>query len=91
MHSHLDNLFDPPEITSYCQKTGDISDADAYRAWNMGQGMALVTPEPEQVLAEAKKYGIDARLAGKVTKEPGIRLISKGVEAPGQELTFSHS
>jgi phosphoribosylformylglycinamidine cyclo-ligase len=84
----LDNLFEPGEVVSYTQKTGGISDHDAYRAWNMGQGLALITPEPDKVLAEAKVYGIEARVAGEITAEPVISLVSKGAEKPGQELIF---
>jgi phosphoribosylformylglycinamidine cyclo-ligase len=84
----LDNLFDPPEIMSYCQKIGHVSDKDAYRAWNMGQGMALITPNPQNVLDEAKKYGIEAQIAGEIISEPKIIITSKGVEQVGKEIVF---
>lgn len=84
----LTDLFEPAEIVSYVQNAGGISDHDAYRAWNMGQGMALVTPEPDKVLAEAKKYGMGATVAGEITAEPEIVITSKGTEKPGQELRF---
>jgi len=84
----LPNLFEPGEVVSYCQKIGEISDYDAYRAWNMGQGLAIITPEPEKVVAASKAYGIDARIAGEVISEPKIIITSKGSEAPGKELSF---
>ncbi|MFA7310217.1 MAG: AIR synthase-related protein [Candidatus Paceibacterota bacterium] len=86
--ARLTNLFEPGEIVRYCQKTGGISDYDAYRAWNMGQGMALVTSEPDTVLAEAEAYGMEAQVAGEIIQEPLITLISRGAEKPGQELSF---
>ncbi|MBV9159725.1 MAG: hypothetical protein JO019_03980 [Candidatus Kaiserbacteria bacterium] len=86
--ARLNNVFEPAEIMAYCQKIGVISDHDAYRAWNMGQGMALITPEPDAVLAEAKKYGMNARLAGEIIAEPKIYLTSKGTEKGGQELVY---
>ncbi|TSC63395.1 MAG: Phosphoribosylformylglycinamidine cyclo-ligase [Parcubacteria group bacterium Athens0416_74] len=86
--ARLENLFDPGEIVQYVQRTGSISDYDAYRAWNMGQGMALITPEPEKVLAEAVRYGMDAQVAGEIIAEPRVVISSKGVEKPGQELSF---
>lgn len=86
--ARLTDLFEVPEITAYCQKTGNVSDHDAYRTWNMGQGMALITPEPEKVVAEAAKFGIEAKIAGVISKEPGVRLVSRGVEQPGSELSF---
>ncbi len=84
----LHDLFEPGEIVQYVQKTGGISDHDAYRAWNMGQGMALITPEPDKVIAEAKRYGMDARIAGEVIAEPKVIITSRGTEQPGQELIF---
>src|SRR3989344_6671668 len=70
--ARLYNLFEPGEIVRYVQKTGKISDYDAYRAWNMGQGLALITPEPEKVLARAKKFGVEAIIAGEIIKEPRV-------------------
>lgn len=86
--ARLDNLFDLPAVMSYCQKIGHISDADAYSAWNMGQGMMLVTSDPETVLVEAKKKGISAQIAGEIIREPRIIITSKGTEKAGQELLF---
>ena len=86
--AQLTDLFDPPEIMAYCQKLGNVSDVDAYGTWNMGQGLAIVTPEPDKIVAAAKEAGIDAKIAGEISAEPGITIISKGVESPGKELTF---
>ena len=87
--ARLTDLFEPAGIVSYVQKTGGISDFDAYRAWNMGQGMALITPEPDKVLAEAKSYGIEAKVAGEIVAEPVVSILSRGTERAGQELTFA--
>lgn len=84
----LTNLFAPPEIMSHCQSLGKVPDHDAYRAWNMGQGMALITPEPEKVIAEIQQFGIEAILAGEITKTPGVKITSQGTESPGQVLEF---
>ncbi len=86
--ARLTDLFDPGEIVSYCQETGGISDIDAYRAWNMGQGMALITPEPDKVLAAAKEYGMEAKIAGEIIADPKIYVTSRGTEKPGQELVY---
>lgn len=87
--ARLSNLFKPPEIMCYCQELGEVSDYDAYRAWNMGQGMAVITPEPEKIITEAKKFNIDAQVTGEIVREPGIALVSKGVEKTGKEITFA--
>lgn len=86
--ANLTDPFDPPEVMAYCQRIGGVSDHDAYRTWNMGQGMVLVTPDPDTVLAEAEKAGVSAKLAGEIISELGVKLVSKGVEAPGKELKF---
>lgn len=86
--ARLPNLFEPAEVMSYCQKAGEISDHDAYRAWNMGQGLAIITPEPEKVIAASKAYGIDAQIAGEIVVEPKVVITSKGTEAPGKEISF---
>ncbi|RJQ33969.1 hypothetical protein C4568_03490 [Candidatus Parcubacteria bacterium] len=86
--ARLDNLFEPAHIVAYCQKLGQVSDTDAYRTWNMGQGLAIITPEPEKVIAAGQTAGIDAQIAGEITAESGIAIISKGVESPGRQLTF---
>jgi phosphoribosylformylglycinamidine cyclo-ligase len=86
--ARLSNLFDPPSVMSYCQKIGGVSDVDAYGTWNMGQGLAIVTPEPDKIVAVSAAAGIEAKIAGEITKEPGITIVSHGVESPGKELHF---
>ena len=84
----LDDLYDPPPIVRHCQRIGNISDKDAYGAWNMGQGMILVTPEPDAVLAEAKAKNISAKIAGEIITEPHVLITSRGVEKPGTILSY---
>ncbi|MFC2135626.1 AIR synthase-related protein [Bacteroidota bacterium] len=84
----LDNLFEPCDAMKYCQKLGNVSDEEAYRAWNMGQGLAIITPEPEKVIEEAEKFGIKTMLAGKVVEEKNIIIKSQGVFKKGELLKF---
>jgi phosphoribosylformylglycinamidine cyclo-ligase len=85
----LTDLFEPPAIMAYCQSKGRVSDVDAYGTWNMGQGLLIITPEPEKVVAEAAQAGIEARIAGTIAENPQLTLMSKGEEDPGQKLTFN--
>lgn len=80
----LDTLFDPPEIMQELKAMGDVSDETAYKTWNMGNGMLLITPEPEKVIAIAKQHNLEARLAGEVTRESGIDIKTQS----GKMLTF---
>ncbi len=84
----LDNLFEPCSAMRYCQKLGNVSDGEAYKTWNMGQGLLVITPEPEKVIREAKRFAIAAQIAGQVTQEKGIELISRGVEARKLRFKF---
>jgi len=84
----LSLLFSPSPAMRHCQEVGHIPDRDAYGAWNMGQGMALITPEPDKVIAGAKSFGIEAKIAGEIISEPGITLVSQGTEHSGKEISY---
>ena len=87
--ANLTELFEPPEIIKYCQEQGKVSDSEAYRTWNMGQGMLVVTPEPDKVISIAKKNGIESKVVGRITEENGIRIANKGFFAEREpELKF---
>jgi phosphoribosylformylglycinamidine cyclo-ligase len=77
----IDNPWDPPALMLHCQEIGEVSDAEAYRTWHMGQGMVLATPEPHPVLAIARAHHLDAQVIGTVTEQPGIRIASRGLHA----------
>lgn len=65
-----------PEIFSWLQENGKISDMEMYRTFNMGMGYAFVAPEKS--VAALQAIVPDARVVGEVTEEPGVRL--KGME-----------
>jgi phosphoribosylformylglycinamidine synthase I len=75
--AELDNLFAPSEIMLHCQKLGKISDEEAYTTWNMGNGMVVITPEPEKVIAIARENGVEAQVAGRVVGEKGVRILGE--------------
>ncbi len=56
------------------QELGKISDEEAYKTWNMGVGMVLVTPDVEKTIEIAQKHGIKAQQIGIVTEAPGIHI-----------------
>ena len=74
----LYDLYEPGEIIKYCQEQGNVPDREAYRTWNMGQGMLVVTPEPEQIIRIAKQFDIDSKIVGKISEEKGITISNKG-------------
>lgn len=85
------NVTDPcdaPEAALLAQRIGDVSDADAYRAWNMGQGFMLVAPETElpAILEACTKHGHHAKVAGRIDETASIRVRSRGRD--GGTLTY---
>ena len=74
----IDQPFTPPPVMRYVQGKGHVPDKEAYRTWNMGQGMVIATPDPENVIDVAKKHKIHAREIGKVTETNSIMIRSAG-------------
>ena len=79
--AELDDLFEPPEAMRQVQEWGNVTDREAYRTWNMGQGMLVVTGEAEAVIGIAGEDGMEAKVAGMVNDGGEIVVESKGVEA----------
>jgi len=75
--AELTDLFEPCAAMKHCQKLGEISDEEAYRTWNMGQGLMVITPMPDKVISAASQFGIDAKVAGKVVSGKGIKIKTK--------------
>lgn len=84
--AQLNNLFEPCSAMLHCQKLGNINDKEAYRTWNMGNGLVLITNEPEKIINEAEKFNINAKIAGKIIEENKIYIKSKGIEK--KDLVF---
>lgn len=85
----LNQLFEPAEIMQLVQREGNISDEEAYRTWNMGQGLLVVTSNPDEVVNQAISSGLQAKIAGTINNEAGIRILSRGVKQPGKFLLFN--
>jgi phosphoribosylformylglycinamidine cyclo-ligase len=84
----IDDLFDPPREFLQLQEYGDVQDREAYRTWNMGQGLLVVGPDPKAVIAEAEKRGLDAKVVGRISDDGGVTIRSKGCQSPGQPISF---
>lgn len=83
----IDNPFAPSPLMLHAQELGNVSDREAYRTWNMGQGMLIITPEPESVITTANQHGIEAKRVGLIKEAPGIIIESKGLNQ--EELTYN--
>src|SRR3989344_1436702 len=82
--------FEPSDIMSYIQSIGQVSDEEAYKTWNMGQGMIVIIPNSSDrnVIEVAKEHRISSRVIGEVVKNPGITIKSAGVYSRGKEIKF---
>jgi len=81
----LTDLFDPCPIMLHCQDLAEISDKEAYSAWNMGNGLMVVVSDPDVVINEAVRLGYEAKIAGEIQSDPQIRINSKGRQSSKQE------
>lgn len=75
----IDEPFAPSLLMLHCQELGGVTEREAYKSWNMGQGMVLVSPTPTDVIAVARAHGVEAQVIGRVTKTPGIEIHTRGV------------
>lgn len=79
--AEITDLFTPSSLMLHCQELGNVADEEAYKTWNMGNGMIIASPEPDKIIATAKTHGINAKIIGTVTGGTGITLASKGAFA----------
>ena len=84
--AEITDPLSPGPLLSYLQQHGPVSDAEAYRVWNMGQGMLLITPQPDTVCAVAAHHNITAHVVGEITAQPGIRLRSRGYFSAAEDM-----
>lgn len=84
----IDSPLQPCWSMTHCQKMGKIPDRRAYEAWNMGNGMLIITPEPEKVMQISRGYGIESRIMGSIVRYDGIIIKSAGVYSNGKEIRW---
>ncbi|MBF0545574.1 MAG: phosphoribosylformylglycinamidine cyclo-ligase [Candidatus Riflebacteria bacterium] len=89
--AYLDNVFEPHDFMIELQRLGKIEDEQAYRLWNMGNGMLLiVSPQSASKALEALiESGYTARVCGSILSEPGVKIRSCG--AFPRELFYAKS
>ena len=87
----IDDPFAPSDFMKYTQELGNVPDREAYKTWNMGQGMVVITPDPKETTAVAAQYGIEAKEIGRVKKSNlgKISIVNRGAYASQEKiLTF---
>ncbi len=68
---------EPLEPMLRLQELGAVPDEEAYRVWNMGVGMLLVTND-DAIFELARAHGVEAVEAGEVIPEPKIVIENRG-------------
>jgi phosphoribosylformylglycinamidine cyclo-ligase len=73
----LDNLFPPGELMQHTIEVGNVPRDEAYRTWNMGNGMMVIVQpgQEKEVIRIAGEHGIEAQVCGEVNAElDGIKI-----------------
>jgi len=84
----INDPYEPTNTMTYLQNIGRVNDKEAYRTWNMGQGMVITTPEPDKVINIAKINGHNAKIIGRVIEENTIFIKNCGRFAKTDFLEF---
>jgi len=74
--ARLNNLFAPSALMQHAIEIGNVAEAEAYKTWNMGNGMlVIVAPGEEQkAISLSQAHGIDAQVCGEITENEGINI-----------------
>lgn len=82
LHVIKDNLFDIPPLFTMIQQQSGTSLKEMYQVFNMGHRMEIYLPPDvaAEVIAIAKRFGIDAKQIGRVEKAEAkkVTLITTG-------------
>lgn len=75
----LRDLWPPPPVLREIMRAGNIAQEEAYRTFCMGNGMlAVLSPEESsRAVAMLREAGIEARVAGVITRDPAIVIATE--------------
>jgi len=74
-----DNLFDPPIVFGLIQEASHADEREMYQVFNMGTRMEIYSNEKnaDKLIAISKKYGVDAKVIGRVEEGDKKELVIK--------------
>lgn len=77
--AELEDLFDPSGIMKKCAQWRGMNSKECYKTWNGGQGAVVVIDKKDEkyFLNMAEQYGIEAKVAGKITKKKKYNVAIK--------------
>ncbi|MDO8365401.1 MAG: AIR synthase-related protein [Saprospiraceae bacterium] len=79
VHLVKDNLFELPPLFKLIQESSKTAWREMYQVFNMGHRMEIYLParHADTVMAIAEKYGIEARVIGRVKRAVGEKVTVK--------------
>ncbi len=74
--AELTDLFEPHNALKELIELGEVPTEEAYKTWNMGNGMMLVVSpdEVDKATTLLKAEGVDAKKAGLITADQGVHI-----------------
>ena len=74
--ANIDNLFAPLDVMKKIQKLGNVSEEQAYRLWNMGNGMLLIVEKTgvDNILNLIRLTEYEAKKCGEITNRNIIKI-----------------
>ncbi len=81
----FNDLFSPSAMIIEIQRIGNVSEDEAYKTWNMGNGMMIVVDKTDAD-AVLNALSVEAKIVGTIIEDKKIIIDSKGANA--QKLTF---
>lgn len=80
--AELNDIYPPLPVMTAVQEIGKVSEEQAYRLWNQGNGMLLVVPheEAETIMKDAAKLKYETKLCGKITEKAEIVIDTRGLD-----------
>ncbi len=78
--AELTNIFAPADFVKNLQERGKISEEQAYRIWNMGNGMIVIVcpADADSAITRMGEMGFEAQVAGCILPKSGITIETKG-------------
>lgn len=80
--AELNDIYAPLPVMTAVQEIGKVSEEQAYRLWNQGNGMLLVVSadKAEAIIQDASKLKYEAKICGKIIEKAEIIIDTKGLD-----------
>ncbi|MEA2076924.1 MAG: AIR synthase-related protein [Candidatus Marinimicrobia bacterium] len=80
--AELNDIYQPLPVMLAVQEVGKVSEEQAYRLWNMGNGMLLVVPSEQAkgIIKDAAKLKYEAKICGSIMEKAEITINTQGLD-----------